>query len=564
MATNQPSLSELTNIQGNAEQGGSVVAEIKPSQAIAYLQHASAAKGEADKYIYEKFQENLKTNLATAGAVDMAGLSESDYPELSKRFIDYSKKLADNYEVVGNPNSNLQMFSELKKEEADLRTAVAQSKQQNVFLDKHREFLNQHPEWNTDANIKKLDSFSSLSRDQRQVFTLDAPMVLDVTTLAKAANEAARKKVAEAKTNGTYIRTMEGTTYEDKSYNDALKTLYNSTGDKYGHSVKQLAKISFDGLDEGEKTKYGNDPEKYFLESMGGLKNQDSVDKTDIQADQWGLTRFTQSEENGRQARRLAAEKDVRDETQKASKDQGSYVNTEAAKIFLNGSTNKKKMLLRLGPEQFSERQVNNIAPGIQKMFSKNFDIKIKNEDEDAPKKITSRAVAPDAFTYTSDGQLRTVFYMRDDDGNIKTGKGGNPAVDVDKTSIYSADQVRGTIAYMVAPNSYDNVLSSANDILFKSNGSQSMDSWEVRKNYGEATGIIGKGTRSEKYYQSDDVRANRAPQVNPAGKPADTKQTNPQNTATNSVPSISSKADYDALPKGSTYISNGQKYIKK
>ncbi len=500
-SNNQPSLSELTNIQGNAEQGGSTVAEIKPSQAIVYLQHAAAAKAEADKYIYEKFQENLKTNLADAGKVDMAGLVEADYPELSKRFVEYSKKLADNFEVVGNPNSNLQMFSELKNEEAQLRADVAQSKQQKLVGDRHQEYLNQHPTWGTEANLSKLKNYLSAPRDKRETIVLDSPAILNIDAIGKTLSAVAEQKYAEAKTNGKYVTTTKGVRYDDASFDEAADGMYEAVGrgDDFGRSIKQLSEISFNGLSTEEKAQYGN-AKKWFLETVKGFKSQNQVLEKTINEDGYGLEDQRQKNRMAEIAQNFKNTEKLRDEARKYekldAKEAGAWLVDESTRILTAASTSGKSVTLgniktrdKDGKEMpVSEHLANNISPVTKELFGYPMTIQLKNASTDA---ITTKniTISPDMMTYTDKGQLRPVFYKRNADGTVfksdeEGPNKGKPVIDADISQPLSASAIKMALSYMVPEGKRSAAFDASNAILPNIDDPQSIINYANSKGF--------------------------------------------------------------------------------
>lgn len=256
-----PSLGEILSVRGDAALGindtGADAVQIAPDSSLPYLQAAAQANSQADKYVYEQHQASINNALKSVSDIDTKGILDNDRKDLTSKYGTLLKNIYQNFDVIKNPQRNLDKAIEIKQAEADLRSQIEQSKSQNLVVGKTRDFLQTHPNWNTTANKAKLDQFLAAPSAERQVFDLDAPFNADITALAKAANAAAEVKTADSVLDktGKYIVSSTGSHIDPVKYEQNILAQLNGNDD-FGNSLKAGFQDTFNRLPDGEKQKY--------------------------------------------------------------------------------------------------------------------------------------------------------------------------------------------------------------------------------------------------------------------------------------------------------------------
>lgn len=284
MATNEPSLGEITSIKGDAGlgTGGGFTEEIRPDNSLQYLFLAANANAEADKRKLDQYQKNLDFSLQAMNAVDMKEVMESDRPNLLSDLKRSYKSIYDNIDVVRNPLKDLTRANEVKGTELDLRARTAKSGTDKVFLDTTQKFLSSNPAWNTPQNIKKIEDFKSAPLTERKPFQLDPPFTADIAAAAQAVTNAASAKVSSSDVvqGGKYIRTKEGIIVDLDKAKQVIDSMTNQN-DIFGRNMLQGFGNLMSSLPQSEKEKY-SDVKDFFTKNVMAQLGLDQVTKNTL------------------------------------------------------------------------------------------------------------------------------------------------------------------------------------------------------------------------------------------------------------------------------------------
>jgi hypothetical protein len=280
----EPSLSEITSIQGDAAMGadGSNITEIRPNASLPYLQAASVAIAEADRQKNLEYQKNLQTALTRIDETDFTGLLDSDFKELRKGYAGLLKATAENFDVIRNPNRNIEKWAEIRQQEANLRTSLANAKDQKKIYDTSQAFLKANPLWNTEQNQSKLKSYLDSPRENRETFQFDQPFNADINALAKSVYDSSvvDSATSEITPDGRYFRDEQNRTYDNNLIKANLDAALTGQ-DTFGRNVTQGFQYLYDRLPETEKSKY-TDVKDFITKNVLALRPKDVTTKANI------------------------------------------------------------------------------------------------------------------------------------------------------------------------------------------------------------------------------------------------------------------------------------------
>lgn len=308
-----PSLAEITSIKGDAQIGaageGLNLTEEKIDASLPYLQAAATAVNAADRMAIEQYNKNLETSLKRIHEMDFKDLMPQDFTELSQGYASLLKGVSQSYDVMRNPQKNLQKWGELSGQEAALRTKLAQSQGSKAIYDESQKFLSANSAWNTPANQQKLQEFMARPLDQREPFQFDAPFSADFSKLAEVANKASTVTVADSQVvpGGRYIRTSEGTTIDAEKFKQVIAASLNGK-DEFSRSSRQGYQQLYEALPEQEKNKY-SDLDDFVLTNTMAYKNLPQHTKNKLDENQIWITGSNQAH-----ASKLAADSRVFEE----------------------------------------------------------------------------------------------------------------------------------------------------------------------------------------------------------------------------------------------------------
>jgi hypothetical protein len=285
------SLSEIANIKGDADlaQGGFGADAILPENntALAYLANATNLQAGANKYLAEVHNQRLQDYLNNFSNIDLKNLAPGDYDNLSNQYVDLSKDLADNYDVIQNPFKNPELAGSLRAREAALRSQIAQSQMDKGMMDVTANHMALHPDLNTAENQQKIQDFWKTPLGQRTPVALTPAPVLNLQGIADNAWNTVQQKYATAGTDGKYIWKKEGLTAAAPAYLNAVDAHLNDT-DSYGRTNRQLVTNAFNQLSPEDQAQYDNNPLNYYHTQMLALKHPDQQTKNDLETNQYG------------------------------------------------------------------------------------------------------------------------------------------------------------------------------------------------------------------------------------------------------------------------------------
>lgn len=238
--TTEPSLSQITNIAGDAAiaggtagAGGAAPAPVilPEDTSLKYLNDAAQAKAQANQYISKVYSDNLRNHMTNLNNIDLSKVMDTDLPGLREKYADLANDVAENYDVIRNPNVDPVKFGQLQKKEADLRGLIAQSASHTAIQDYNKKTLLEHPEWNTPENQQHILNYASTPMEQRQNYLLNTPTTFDLQKIAKLAEPIAleqTKKEAISK-GGDWLTTNESKQYKLDKFKEAIHGILDNT-----------------------------------------------------------------------------------------------------------------------------------------------------------------------------------------------------------------------------------------------------------------------------------------------------------------------------------------------
>lgn len=285
------SLSEIANIKGDADlaQGGFGTDAVLPENntALAYLANAANLHAGANKYLAEVHNQRLQEYLNNFHNIDLKNLAPGDYDPLSQQYVDLSKDLADNYDVIQNPLKNRELSSSLFAREAALRSQISQSQMDRGVMDENNKFIQAHPNFNTPEYQKNVQDFWNAPLGKRKPFALNPAYVFNPADVAKKAYDTVKQKYATATTDGKYVFTAEGLKAAAPAYLDAYNTLLNSQDD-YGRTARAAMQNAWNQLSPQDKALYGNDAQKWSNSQALALMTPDQQTAAKMDENQYG------------------------------------------------------------------------------------------------------------------------------------------------------------------------------------------------------------------------------------------------------------------------------------
>lgn len=285
------SLSEIANIKGDADlaQGGFGTDAVLPENntALAYLHNAADLQAGANKYLAEVHNKRMEDYLTNFNNIDLKNLAPGDYDQLSKQYVDLSKDLADNADVLQNSFKNPQLAGSLRSREAALRSQIAQSQMDKGTMDITNNHIQLHPDLNTAENQQKIADYWKAPLGKRMPVSLTPASVINLQGIADSAWNSVQQKYATATTDGKYIWKKEGLTAAADAYTAAVDSHLNDT-DQYGRTNRQLITNAFGQLTPEDQAKYKNNPLNWYHTQMLALKHPDQQTKADLDTDQFG------------------------------------------------------------------------------------------------------------------------------------------------------------------------------------------------------------------------------------------------------------------------------------
>jgi hypothetical protein len=270
MADDYVSLNEITGVKGDADlaygtsgAGGSDTV-FQFSKGVEMMQRAAELKQQNDRWKYEQFQQNIKDGYKNFNELDVTGVMEADYPDITKDYTALAKDMSDNIGVIRNPAANPEVYSALKQKEATLRAKIAQSKADVKYRVDYKNFLDKNPDWAFGENATKYENFNKSKLGSRAYDLPTPPEVVDITKISKFANENAQRAISTMQPSkeikGAYIDKF-GKTWTDKEIYENSWDAAGIITDNSNRPFKTLAlnamkKIGMVGKDEADDGAY--------------------------------------------------------------------------------------------------------------------------------------------------------------------------------------------------------------------------------------------------------------------------------------------------------------------
>lgn len=291
----EPTLSEIQSYKGDANIAGGTAGEgaglaapepVQFDQGIQFLNEAASARAAYNKYLSDHYSTNLNNTLTNLRNIDFSKAMASDLPALRQKYAALASNVADNFDVIRNPASNLEKSSELTKQEADLRSDIAMSENHNAIGTYNKNFIAANPTFNTPTNQAKIANFQNKPMDERTDFLLDTPTNFDLTKVAQLAAPYALKAVEKEQLShdGKWITTTEGQQFVQDAYHKAALAIKNNTIVN-GQTLNDAYLKDYSLLPDHLKN--GLSPDDAFLAGIDALAPQTSL-KTTFKANPYG------------------------------------------------------------------------------------------------------------------------------------------------------------------------------------------------------------------------------------------------------------------------------------
>lgn len=224
-------ISDITNIRPDADAAGATGAVLPASNAAQYISDAAQARASFNNYVAAQHEKRLNDIVNQVNGLDFHDAFAQDMPGISQQYAGTMKDIADNYDVISDPTSNIQKYGEFKQRLANLQSNIMTSKAHNAIYNENQKMMMLHPEFNTDENQQLMNNFSQAPMDQRKDFMLKTPNSFDPTAFANAAI-ASTRQVTNTETlspNKHYIINSKGESYDPDEYVQNYASLLNST-----------------------------------------------------------------------------------------------------------------------------------------------------------------------------------------------------------------------------------------------------------------------------------------------------------------------------------------------
>lgn len=540
------SLGEIANIKGDADlaQGGFGTDAVLPENntALAYLSNAANLQAGANKYLAEVHNKRMEDYLSNFHNIDLKNLAPGDYDNLSQQYVDLSKDLADNFDVIQNPFKNPQVAGSLAARESALRSQIAQSQMDKGMMDINQNHIDLHPDLNTAENQQKMQAFWKTPLGQRQPVQLNPAFVYNPQEDADAAYNSVKQDYATATPDGKYIWSSSGTKAALPAYLKAYNARLNAN-DQYGRTKRQSMLNAFNQLSPDQKAQYNNDPQQFSDQIATSLFKPDQVNKATATTDEYG----TQNQEGRIQA--------GLQNTRLANEDAQNELNRENA-LKLAGLKDAKGNIDKNAVGEYKNKIYHDFVTGRAKD-------PVSQADIDAIKNNPNLNIHQKAAAITKLDQENATGLGQNIPNEILQPIYGNN----NKTEIGSANDDGSKNKTQV---SYEEVIGNriSNNgqafISLRNNLTGRIHSIYVplTKFYDDLNNVLGP-----KYAPLVNTAGREWLQKNTGGVDPDinklTSHFNPQ-TADQGPPIVSDKAGYDALQKGAKYVApDGKTYIK-
>jgi hypothetical protein len=531
----EPTLSQITNIQGDANIAGGTAgpggaapaAVIYPQDtSLQYLQHAADAKSEANRYVSKMYADNLNKYMTNVNNIDMTNVMDTDLPTIRQKYADLASNIGNNYDVIRNPNVDPQKYGELQQQEAELRGQIAQSASHSAIQNYNKKVLLDHPEYNTPENQQQILNYASTSMGQRQNYLLNTPTTFDlqktVSALAPQAAELTKKEAVSK--GGNWLNTTEAKTYNGEILKNLVKSQINNSVIN-GRPVAQDWEKVYNGLPENLKlgTQNSND----YLDQIIPTLTPGGTQESTFTTNPYALQRQREVFEAGESAKQRALQDKALRKGEIKPEEAGEAKLRAYTNLMTNGTINPQYAQNVWGDNSSTvNKQVK--IPIIQPDGSQGFE--------------TDKVKVP---------VIQTVGQSIDAQGNvhiqrIDNTKGGAPLPDL----ILNQNQIYSDMDNMLGPG-YTGAISTGSHMYSKNNFNKVTPTVEdLQKHFN-----IGTDPNASIY----------KPQEKPWGILAPVAGDFPGKVTPPTIPTINTDNDYKALPSGTQYMApDGKTYTKK
>jgi hypothetical protein len=140
--------------------------------------------------------------------------------------------------VVTDPTSNLQKYSEIKTNLANLQNKINTSKLQGAVLGEHDKFRLANPSFNTEENKKRILEYRNTPMSKRKNFMLETPVSINPSKVADFAMASTKRITDVTKLDKTkhYFINEKGESYDPDEYVANYKNIMSTMTDPYGRT----------------------------------------------------------------------------------------------------------------------------------------------------------------------------------------------------------------------------------------------------------------------------------------------------------------------------------------
>lgn len=242
-------LSEIANIHGDADDfagANGVSAAILPeSDTAKYIANWAAQKDATNKFLAEQHEKRINDVMANANGIDMKDVMANDLPDITSQYAGLMGDIANNYDAIADPASNVQAWGNYQQKLANLQGQIALSKSHNAIYQENQKMLASHPEYNTDENQAMMNNYANTPMSKRRNFILKTPLSYDPTVFGKAAAANVGEKVDKdtLSKGGTYIVNSKGEYYDPNKFIADFNALHQTTTINGAPAINQVQAI---------------------------------------------------------------------------------------------------------------------------------------------------------------------------------------------------------------------------------------------------------------------------------------------------------------------------------
>lgn len=266
MATNEPSLSELTNIQPNAAIGGSESTPVIDNTKIVDNLNQNARYQAENAYRkYNQFLENKKELFKNISDIQGLETAPEDRDILQKQAADVLGTILKDPSVITGGRGYDELQGKISKFKADAML----SKQNKLDYDSNELFMARNPELYTDENKGLQETFLKSPLGTRKTIQLQMPTIFDekgaIEGIIKSTTQPYTDIVgADGKPGQGYIET--GNEVNPNAISSLWNLALKGQKDKYGHSIMGAVKSNYNALPDEVKAQYDKNGgiEKFF------------------------------------------------------------------------------------------------------------------------------------------------------------------------------------------------------------------------------------------------------------------------------------------------------------